>query len=144
MISEQQTGYVNNDTWAKLEALPALYWVTLWTVCLPHFFPLQYVFLSFGTLTISTIARKNKLNISNVNRVSCPMTALNLLSGAELALTYCFKPVCGHPKAFRFSCECKFCITRVCEIRIFYVVSKFSCYLLSLKSSTFSSSFARF
>lgn len=28
-------------TWAKLEALPALYWVTLCTVCLVHFLPLQ-------------------------------------------------------------------------------------------------------
>lgn len=39
-------------TWAKLEALPALYWVTLCTVCLVHFLALQKVLLSLGTFTI--------------------------------------------------------------------------------------------
>ena len=35
-----------------MDALPALYCVTLCRVCLPHFFPLQKVFRSFGTFTI--------------------------------------------------------------------------------------------
>ena len=39
-------------TWAKLDAFPDLYWVTLCTVCLVHFFALQYVLLSLGTFTI--------------------------------------------------------------------------------------------
>jgi hypothetical protein len=39
-------------TCAKFDGFPALYWLTLCTVCLLHFLLLQNVFLSFGTCTI--------------------------------------------------------------------------------------------
>ena len=41
-------------TWAKFDALPDLYCVTLWFVCFRHLRPLQYVFLSLGMLTMVT------------------------------------------------------------------------------------------
>ena len=45
--------------WAKLDALPALYWVTLCSVCLRHF--LQWVFFFLGALTIWRKERSKKV-----------------------------------------------------------------------------------
>ena len=43
--------------WAKSEALPALYCVTLWTVCLRHCLPAQNVLRVLGTFTILALCR---------------------------------------------------------------------------------------
>ncbi len=57
---------------AKREALPALYWVTLWTVCLRHTLPAQKVLRVFGMFTIwKRAAEQQRRRVSTGKQRRC-------------------------------------------------------------------------